>query len=352
MLPHERDFFMARIKCGYIRIKLDNICYIYKPTKDLIYESEEVFIDTYNECLENGVLDEECLLEFLLNRKIWSFVEEDRLTKKIPEDMEKLKVEMFKCFNNKDTVKRLRIYLNKAKQELYNIFEIKHQYDYLSCLGAATYSRWQFLAENCVSHLDGSKVDFKNISVHDILEKINQSSIEESNIRYLSRNDPWQSIWIAGRKGSVFGPYPSDYTEEQKRLISWSIMYDNIREREDCPDNDVFDDDDCFDGWMILTRRLEKEKSGQDEVEKRIGNSNAQEIFLPVKNQYNAHLEGVGLDPEAILSMNNPLAKNIIESRIQAINEHGNLKVADLPDIKMTVGMQANNAYMQKVTGK
>jgi len=362
MYPYERDFFIARIKSGYLRIKYQNQVFKYQLTKDAIYESEEVFLDAYKQCLESDVLTDEKIYPFLIEQKLWTDEEEERLVKKLPEYIEKVKVEMYQSFSKPADVQRMRLYLNKVKDEIYKIFEVRHQFDYLSCNGAAIYARWHFLVQECVRNIDGSKVDWNNVNPHDILSLISNASIEESDIRYLARNDPWSTMWAISKKSNnIFDCAASDYTEDQRRLVSWSIHYDNVREYEDCPPDAIIEDDDCFDGWMILKRRKQETEKGQNKIENHINkHSNAQELFIPVKNQYSSDylaadgsIIQTGEAPDKIFSMNNQITSSIIQSRVNAIKEaNGPIKMADLPDIKFKVGMQANQIEHRIQGGK
>lgn len=343
MLPYERGFFIARIKSGFVRLKHKELTLKYKIPKDLVYESEEVYFDVYQQSLESGVATEQTLYKILMERKLWDESKELSLTKTLPTDIENIKVEMFNLFHKPNEVNRLRLYLNRAKKEIVDLFDVRHQFDYLSCGGAALYSRWQFIVENSVT-VNGQPLDFNKIHPHDILSLISNSTVDESIIRDIARNEPWQTTWIIAKKfNNLFDCCVADYSEDQKRLVSWSLLYDNIKDYDDCPSEEIIMDDDCFDGWMVLKRREQKAKTQADKLSGLSSkHANAQEIFIPVKNQYNSE----GINPEDIFSLNNPLAKSIIESRIQAVAEHGEVKLSELPDIKMSRGMELNNSQI------
>ena len=69
----------------------------------------------------------------------------------------------------------------------------------------------------------------------------------------------------------------------------WSSLYDNIQESPDCPSNEVINDDDMLDGWMIIQKRNREQAKLQKDAENKFGNkkiSNADEVFI-VKDYYN-----------------------------------------------------------------
>lgn len=346
MLPHERDFFISRIKSGYIRLKNNNIVYKFKINNDISYEAEEVYYETYEKGINCNLPTDDEIYKFLIDRELWNDEEEDRLTKGIPKYIENVKVEMFNNFEKSDEISRMRLYLDKAKDELYKIFEIRHQFDYLSCSGAALYAKWQFVIENCVTLIDGNNVDWNIINPHEILGVLNSMNIPEEDIRDMARNDPWSTIWNIGKKGgNLFNCPVSEYTEDQKRLIRWSIMYDNIKEYDDVPPQEVIDDDDCFDGWLILKGRNKKIESDKEKFENRLGKcANAQEIFVPVKCLGSPEDE-YREDASTVFNMNNPLTHSIINARMNAV-QHGTISAAQLPDIRNELNMQINRAAM------
>lgn len=356
MFPYERDFFIARIKSGYLRLKHENQIYKYQLNKDLIYESEEIFINTYDECLNNNVMTEEEIYPFLIERQIWSESEEERLNKLLPDYIENAKVLMYQSFNKPESVKKQRLYLNRVKKELYNIFDVRHQFDYLSCQGAALYARWQFLVQECVTTISGEKIDWYKVNPHDILSTINQMNIEESDLRFIAKTEPWSTLWTISKGLNLFDGAVSNYTEEQKILIRWSMIYDNVREHEDCPSQELIMDDDCFDGWMILKRREQNEEKQKEDLNNKLGiHSHAQQIFFPVKNQYSSDyiaedgsIKKTGEDPEKIFNMNNILAKSIIEQRVNSINKYGKLNVNELPDVRQNLDMEITRMQHRK----
>ena len=66
MRQHEKELFLARIRCGYYIYKGKKVTlYLYPPTKEQSYEVQFVFSEAYNEALADGSMVEEELLEML-----------------------------------------------------------------------------------------------------------------------------------------------------------------------------------------------------------------------------------------------------------------------------------------------
>ena len=103
---------------------------------------------------------------------------------------------------------------------------------------------------------DGTDFDFSKYSIYRILDQYNANSIAISEYRKIARTDPWRSMWIASTKREgIFDKVPSDYNTPQLYLCSYSIMYDNVYQSPDAPDEKIVEDDICLDGWFISQRR-------------------------------------------------------------------------------------------------
>lgn len=66
--------------------------------------------------------------------------------------------------------------------------------------------------------------------------------LDEETIRKLAKSYEWTALKNAG---FVFDVLSVDAIE----LANWGRRYENIRQHPDCPEDEVFDDDDLLDGW-------------------------------------------------------------------------------------------------------
>jgi hypothetical protein len=111
-------------------------------------------------------------------------------------------------------------------------------------------------------------------------------------------------------------------------------MYDNIYENPDCPSDEIIDDDDMLDGWMILQRRkseIDKKTKTFDEMNPHL--KNAGEVFIMTKGE-----EGY----EEVLSMNSPDAMSRQKEKFEFIKKHKSVDHTQLPDVKRDLIVQAN----------
>jgi hypothetical protein len=314
----KREFLISRILSGTIRLKIDGETVVYKwPSADKRYEALEI----YNEFLEeNSGFSESDLLTYMIENDMWSTEEEELLQDKIPKDIDNFKVSMFENILNTPKREGVRKQLKIAKEKLKELWAKRNTFYYLTNEGVAIYAKQLYLLE--------SSIDCKHLNVNKIFDAYQNSMISEEDMRCLARTEPWRSVWTAHKKFGVL--FPSELTEEQKRLVSWSIFYDSIYEHQDSPTDEIIDDDDILDGWTIKKRQeidAAKQKQFGNNVLKN-KHQNCDEVFLMV---------GSADDAKKVYNMNDGFGKAIQQSRLKAVLEKGEIKEAELPDRKMQI---------------
>jgi hypothetical protein len=168
--------------------------------------------------------------------------------------------------------------------------------------------------------------------------------LSADNIRMLARTMPWSWLWgILKTNGKLFSN--DALTNEQQSLISWSVMYDRIHESPDCPSDDIINDDDMLDGWLLIQRKQREAERKKQEVESAVGGKivNADEIFIPVETAE---------DALKVDLLNSPRAVNIKKQRLRQIKAEGMVKEQSLKDMKLRQAMQMRQEFSQKIKGK
>lgn len=326
---YEREFFVYRISSGYLRF---NDLRIVNPNIDILYESQEVYLNTLSESIEFECLSSDEMLSFLIDKELWSEYESKQLDDVLPKHLEYWKVELYTNFDNKKERERIREYLNKCRETLNSLFIKRHLFDCYTQHGLATFAKHQFIIEN-TTYKGKKKYDFSEFTINHILEHINKSHISESVIRELSRTDPWYSIWKTPKIGRMFKCIPSEMSEEQKRLLSWSHLYENISNYEDCPSIEVIEDNDALDGWLISKNREQKKNKDKKAFDNKYGHHGDGETFVIVDSQQSA---------QKIYEMNDPTSRGIVQQRLNTVKEYGTAKETDFMDVQRKLNMQIN----------
>ena len=170
-------------------------------------------------------------------------------------------------------------------------------------------------------------------------------TLNEKNIRYLARNEPWRSVWAASLKtGNLFDRPLFEMTDYQRVLVSWSIIYDNAYESMEPPTDEIADNDDLFDTW--LREQSEKRKQKQEK----------QSFDRGMNPSVSKHKE-IGIiaesaeDAQRVYNLNDQQTKQKIANRQKAIQEKGILKESELPDVKKDLRMRTIPMAADKLKG-
>ena len=134
-----------------------------------------------------------------------------------------------------------------------------------------------------------------------------------------------------------------NWTDEQKTLVVLTKMYDSAYQHPECPPDSVFEDDDMFDGWMILQRRENEKTKNKNRTEKLLDGkklNKAGEIFLVANSKEEA---------QNIYSLNDNNSRHIIKERENIIkNTSETIDVGQLPDVQRDLTMQTNQQFKNR----
>jgi hypothetical protein len=104
-------------------------------------------------------------------------------------------------------------------------------------------------------------------------------------IKKIARSSYWKSYHSIGSEHTILG-HVSDYSNEQKSVISLSMMYAKIAEHPEAPKDEIINDDDALDGWMIFQQeKNQEEKRNSESGNKKNKINNAQEVFYMAENK-------------------------------------------------------------------
>lgn len=284
-----RDVLLYRILSG----KLDfGESYIREPTKAIKEKGLRIYYDVIKDC--NDVLSDRDIFLFLIETKQWSFEEQKKLDS-LPKEIENSKVNYFSNYYNPAIKKQYKIEIDH-KREMYSQFFLKrNKYKNLTAVGIATGAMWFEM----IGYM------YKGSDKLAAINHYNTNDISEDSIRNIARSDEWLSFYSASK--NVFGRPAIKMTESQRRLLTWTHVYKNCHSNPDHPSEEIFADNDAFDGWLISEKR-------KDKVTKKI-ETNSKGILPNAKNVY---LFGQSKeDLEEIKSYNSPEALRNIDNEFK-----------------------------------
>lgn len=260
--------------------------------------------------------------------------------------LEKLKVDIFKEKINHDKIRRNIRGVERA------VDKCESKINYLrtfTLYGFASIIRYQYLIYDNLFYLNSDQKVFSSFNEADslLLDKIysflSKKFISSTQYREIARTEPWRSYWMGG-KYNVFGKPIIDWTDEQRNLCSFSTMYDNAYGSYDCPSDDVINDDDRFDGWIIYTRQESENKRKEGELGDRYKKYDKyNEVFVVADSKE---------DAEKVYSWNSPESIKMKQQRAIAVGKTGSAKEAELPDKQIEINRANIEKFNQHMKGK
>lgn len=333
MKHHEREFFIATIRTG--NIKLLNL--VIKPlTIEQSVEAAKVYGDSFDTSLHEGVMTEDQMIKWMIQQGLWHKADDNEL-EKIDRAIDDAKVEMFKNYTDKDKVKTLRVVLRALIKTKIEKISYKNSYFSNTCEGIAALQKTSWIIKNS-TYLDDTLYDFEEHDVTSVINAWQQTNMSDSQIRELARNEPWRSLWSMRESAGIKLFINKDFqelTNNQKSLIVWSQLYDNIRESMDVPPEEVIEDDDMLDGWFIEQGRKRKREVKKKHLEDSLTNkdiANKDEVYVMSKKDDSSGIQD-------IYDMNEATSRWVISERDKQIQSEGKVAHHKLKDQKI---MQQN----------
>jgi hypothetical protein len=347
MKQHEREFFISTIRSGNIIVRKDTITIVIRPlTIDQSVESCYIYNEAYNQAYIDGMMNENEMEEWMMENGLWSH-DDSATIEVLKKDLEKLKIEIYNARNNTQIREKIRLYLRKCEKEISKYLMKKNTYYQNTREGFAASEKASWVIKN-TSYRDNCLYDFHELSLQYIIDEWQSSILSDAQIRDLARNEPWRSLWVIkdNTKIKLFTNLENtELTFNQKNLIIWSQMYDNIQESVECPPKDVIEDDDMLDGWFIAQSKKREQERLATELEQNSKNEkikNASEVYILAQDSK---------DAERIESMNSAHSANIKKQRQSMIKNKGTVNQHDFVDERLKLQMQQTNQMRGKLKG-
>ena len=332
-----KDLLIARISCGFLRCNINNNFYILTtPSNQTKYIANELYKKIYEDCLFSDMYFQEDMFDILIQEGIWDENKETRLDG-LKKDVDEIKLKLFQVTLNERDNYIVRTQLSKAKTEIEDLEYQRHCYDHVTAEGVALMARQRFLIGCSLKYEDGKNYwensdnwDNPDGLIDKIMELSTQNRIIESEYREIARTDPWTRTWSTCKNPKdIFGVNIIDLNDEQKTLLAWSILYDNVMEHPERPSEDVIEDDDRLDGWMIYHRKQRDKDNFKRKIAQKTSNpniANAQEVYV-MPDTYD--------EISKIDDLNEGISRIMKSKRMAALKEKGQLHELEMPDTKI-----------------
>jgi hypothetical protein len=344
-----RELLIARISSGRLRLRIGRKSYSVRPvTLNHKYLANELYFQQLKRGKARGLFNDNDLLAYMLSHGLWDESRQKYL-KDLPGEIEQFKVALYEKTFRSNELKSIRKSLAIAKAKFEQVETERHTHDYLSAAGAASLAKSRYLLgmslwrRGCRVFTTQSYWEYRGTLLEDAVAVISKAKLGEAQYRELARTEPWASTWRARKTSPMLFPGLSaaEYSDEQRTLVSMSMLYDYIYEHPERPDESVIDDDDMLDGWLILQRRGAKKSNGPSTTNDKIRNS--QEVFFPADTHE---------DAQRVMDMNDAGAKRVLKRRFEHLRKHGKVEELDMPDTALRLRAEAVEKLSRTAKGQ
>ena len=340
MKNHEREYFISRVRSGVYHIEQDGMTLtIVSPTIEDDYAISLAYMKSYERALEAELMTEDEMLDWMRSRQLWT-EDDDAKVATIEKDLERLKVEIFNSRYQSVKREHIRRYIRAAEKAFSEQLDKKNTNRQNTCEGIASLEKSLAFIKRCTLVGD-EPCDFEAIDINNVLYAFNSMILSEKDIRDLARNEPWRSLWLIKETHDLilFANQDKELSIDQKNIIVWSRMYDNIQESMDCPTDDVIDDDDLLDGWFIIQRKKQERAKTESELESRVSNdkiASSEEVFIVAETPK---------DAETINSVNSYHAQMVKKERQEVLEAKGEAQDLDFRDQRLKLNQMSNEQF-------
>lgn len=344
MHQQELDFLVAKLLSGITYFKVDEERYRIIPcTPEQRLLAEHIAMEASDKLSYDQLLSEEDAKEYLQNMGIWTKQDEENYenSEKLLED---LKIKLYKHLFNHKAQKTLRGQISGVKRALFQGLMKSLTIAQMTLEWHRTNIKNQFLTAICIRNSKDEPAynegDFWDKDGYIMQKGINAKEadlINASQMREIARTEPWRSYWSVGQE-NVFGVSASHLGDRQKQIIMYAKMYDNAYQNPECPPDEVIEDDDMFDGWM-LSEKKDREKDKKKKNIDKITGQKGDEIFVVADTKVEA---------DEIVGINENSEKMRVRDRLRQV------KSADAPVEEMQlkdVKMQLRRQMTEQVKG-
>ena len=365
---NQRTLHIQRISMGAARCRLDGeLFYLGLPTRFHIYEGNELYQEVFESACDSGIFTDDQIIGILAKEGMWDCENDDTITR-MQKDMEDLKVSVYESRFRLNDFQTAKLRIKKKRQELITLLGQKHIFDYASAEGLGSLHRLNYLIlaglrDKQFNPITKTLDDIDGAQLNIFKEAFLGARLDESVLRELARTEPWRSYWAVADKNNVFGRPLMEWTEEQQTLVIWSKLYDSLRENTEPPTDEVVNDDDSLDGWLILQSRKNKHEASKQSGSMAVSSNKrireAQEVFIMVGTDKNP-LTGENiqlvqdLDDARRLDaiINDDKARAIKRERFATLSAVGEIKHQNFGDVKRDLNMQITNFQRDKMKGR
>lgn len=333
----DKENILYRIISGYYYIFIDNIRYkVIMPTLSLRQEAHYLYleyIDKYKYDMDNWLSSNQ--IDILLKHyNLWNLEKESKF-KEIQTQLDNNKVDLYLNFIDIKLRDRYKSIIRGLVKLLNGMIVEKTYFDNLTLESYCNSVKNQYLVMNCIYDSNNKKVfdinDFDSLDsvfLDKILYEIYNNTLNIDDLKTFAKSELWRSYWDA-QKEHIFDKHISELTDDQRALINISRSLDGVREHLEAPSQDIINDNDALDGWMLHQFRKREEEQKKTEMENRastaIKSKDHNNVFFMTRDE---------AEKKNIYGMNDPVSRHEIKKMFTTVEKQGSMDVKDFTIFK------------------
>jgi hypothetical protein len=335
LINNDKEIILYRILSGKTIFYFDNEKYVLtSPNINIKYEASLLYNNIINEEKYHDWLREENAENIMMALGLWN-LETNKNLKVLEQKLDNLKVDLFVNFMVPSKTKNIRSNIKSTKNSINKIYTTKQTFLSNTLEGYANSIKQEFII--CNTLYKNSKLvfdagqDYKSYHLfNSLVQEIDKLMITTEQFKIIARDGIWRNYWNSSSKNKLFTDSAIDLSDEQRALINISKMYDNIYEHPECPSEQIIEDDDALDGWMLVQKRKNEAAKKQNAFDSSSAANmrKAGEVFMVAQSKD---------DVESITEMNTPESKAILNEKLNYINQVGTVNDGELPDVQRTI---------------
>lgn len=332
----ERSLFVEKLLSGVFFFRSENNLYkIVTPTAETRTLAEYLALEASEKLKFDELITSSKLKEELNRTGIWTF-EQDKKLEASEEVVEELQLSIYRNFLNTKAKEALKKRLKAVRKTIAAARTKKTSLDAMTLEAYHGMVRDRVMVGLSIYDLNGkpcySPINFLKQDSF-LLDQAYSCWLEEhivyNYVRLLSKTNPWRTYWDT-KIGSIFSRPDCDLNSFQRHMILYSNMYDNARKSHEPPTQEVMDDDDAFDGWLV-SQRKEAEKDRQQKGADAITGQRGGEVFIVADKE----------DKDRIYDLNTHSNRMALKNKIAEVKtSQGTIEEQNLTDVKRELRRQ------------
>lgn len=334
----KNESLVHRILSGkQIIVDEDNLYELRKPSLSLKMRSDLLYEKSYEDNIYNDFWLLEDIESLLFDLQLVSRDYKSSLSK-LEKTLEKTKINLYQQYFDSTKRNKIKQRITSLKESIDQIYNQQHSLDFLTLEHYCDNIKHEFIISNTLYHYESDSLVFDPSNIeyttfNKIISIISKNMIDISTYKKISRSDYWKNYW-SNNKLNIFNEPVKEWSEEQKSLINISCMYDKIYEHPDSPKEEIINDDDALDGWMLFQKQENDRQKKEKGVDSMLSGNmrNATEVFLMAQNKDQA---------QDILSLNSEKSLSTLQQKVDFVKSSSQpVRDGQLPDVKQRLMQQ------------